>query len=344
MAEKPQLRTAALVLGGNAYGTASQVGGLPAVLRFFKKHGVEVKIISGVSGGAINGSSLSQARTQDDLLKQCSHQELVWTGIDEAGPMSVFYFTKLSLIKQTVLLSSSMVAEDTPRQLLAGAIKAISEKIRLNWNNEPEKKILLNEGAWGIDWERVASSEIRFDCSVHNEGNGKYEIFSNRIPRTSLALPVELELGVRASMSLPGFFRSVMIEGTPFSDIGYIRVRQAFEMGVDLIFVLLPYPEEEPMEQGDGWVTSAWPFRQFFLNSAKTRHFNSKVIRTGMERAEAARNAGIKAPEIVTVYANKQPPTLQGYTFKSGDLRRAMQLYKEDVESVLPSIEERFNL
>lgn len=350
MAEKPVLKTAALVLGGNGYGTAWEIGCLPRVLHLLKNHGVEVPIVSGVSGGAYSAATISQ---EEDMLAQSLHLKAVWSALEAAKETvdsedPVFPFTKVKIILNA--LNPSLLDGSTLWGLADGKLPGVTKKLLA----EAQKKssaLLGPEGLrWGIDFKKLATSARRCDISVLEKRSGDYGIFSNRIPRTSLPLDEEMRRALVASASIEGFFPSVLIDGAGYCDIGYIRLRQAFEMGVDLILVLLPYPEKEPVEEGDRWLSRAWVFRQFFINSAKTRHFNAKAIRHGIDLANIARRTGLNAPWIMPIYMSRPIPSLKAYTFRpatpgrKGDITEAMDLGEADVKDLKDMLLEHFVL
>ena len=309
-----------LVLGGGGFTTAWQVGCLVRLLLFCKNHGITVIGIFGTSGGAINAAVLTQAQTQEELFPLGKHLKRVWLALCEAGPYEVIplRFWNIGFWERVILGDSSGILG-----LLEGTVP----------------RTRAHDKTGGVDFGKVISSPIIFECSALYEGSSEVISFSNRTRRTTLAHPRELLLGCASSATIPTIFDPVEIGGAHFSDVGWISFDTALENRPDLIIALLPYLENEAVSTGvtgtswiSDWISSRWSFRSLYHRSATIAAHNKREI-------SVARKAGIP---IETLYMSSSVPGLVTHKFRPGDLRTAIRQGDHDVAAFLARLKNQY--
>lgn len=229
----------------------------PVAMRVIIERGTRITYIGGVSVGALNGSALAMAQSQEELLPRLDEEDVIWNYIETHGREVVFPFSTGNVLRHIIHTRSWL-----PNKTLFALLK----------NFHPRKAF---------------SSPITFDFKVLNNTTMLHETFSNRDlrlqedplldgydPRTLLAkkeheIPFVVR-GLAASASLKPIFSPIKIWNDYYSDGGSIEglIGRAIAAGCDTIFVLFPYPQTyfEPQHQDD-WIYRLLPWLKDFIVS-----------------------------------------------------------------------------
>ena len=172
--------------------------------RLLEDERIEIESITGASAGAVNAVVLADGMASGDRQQARDTLSKFWHGISDAGKYSVLRRSPTEALRGGWGLDSS------PAYVWFDIISRIASPYDLNpFNLNPLRDILKKF----VDFERVRSGMLKLFVSATNVETGRTKVFQ----RPELTVD-----HVLASACLPFMFQSVVIEGVPYWDGGYM--------------------------------------------------------------------------------------------------------------------------
>ena len=199
---KPEAKKVNLALqGGGAHG-AYTWGVLD---RLLEDERLEIEGISGTSAGTMNAAVLADGYEQGGREGARQALEAFWRRISEAGRMSPLQPTPFDR------MFGNWNMDHSPAFAFFGMMTRMMSPYQFNpFNQNPLRNVLENS----IDFERLhQSTKIKLFLSATNVRTGKVKIFS----KSEISVDALL-----ASACLPFMFQTVIIDGEPYWDGGYM--------------------------------------------------------------------------------------------------------------------------
>lgn len=338
------MTTAALVLAGGGLRCAAQVWWCEELLPTMMANRVDLEILVGSSGGAINTAKLAEGETDDELLVALGELSSVWRAIDREGSEKIFPVGGFAMI--THMFGKALLDGSTLWGLVNGSLF----------------------GNKALDVTKIASSGRQLDIFVTNKIARRKEIISNRDPAIQNN-PALITRAVVASASRHPFFPPVAINGVPYGDGEDISFGRIFQADCDFIFVLCPNVKDYVETAGDDFFSRKFQIAvEAFIDLAdKTQKAEEKEIARALEivrdmealetlrRDERSRFwtlfgkrevdqrfgsapfsfQGKKKPRIIQVHLEDQPSTLRMHHCEKGDLRKIRGPCREQIRKIL---------
>lgn len=340
------MATAALVLPGGGLKCVSQVWWCEELLHALVRNRIDLRVIAGSSGGAINAAKLAEGETDQELLRALEELSSVWLAIDRRGSEVIFPVSGFTFV--THAFSSYLLSGDTLWGLVDGSLL----------------------GHKPLDALKITRSGRELDIFVRNEITGGKEIICNHDFSVEQD-PSLIMRAVVASASMSPFFPPVLINGVPYSDGQNIMHKKVFQAGCDFIFALYPYKRSCIETPGNDFFSRNFKItsRAFTDLSSLLHEAEQKDIEGAMENArdinalEGLRQKerahfwtpfgkrgvdnrfkdapfsfqGKKEPRIVRIYLEDQPPSLKTHHCVKGDLSKIRKPCREHMRDVLKS-------
>lgn len=338
------MTTAAIALAGGGLRCAAQVWWCEELLPAMISNRVDLKMLVGSSGGAINAAKLAEGETDNELLVALEELSSVWRTIDRTGSEKIFPVGGLAMI--THIFGKALLDGSTLWGLVNGS----------------------SFGNKALNVAKIASSKRQLDIFVTNKITRKKEVISNRDP-TIQNNPALITKAVVASASRHPFFPPVVIDGVPYGDGEDISFGRIFQADCDFIFVLCPNVKDYVETAGDDFFSRRFQIavEAFIDLSNKTQKAEEKEIARALEivrdmealetlrRNERSRFwtpfgkrgvdkrfgstpfsfQGKKKPIIIQVHLENQPSTLQMHHCQKGDLRAIRGPCREQMRKIL---------
>ncbi len=165
---------------------------------------IEIEAITGASAGAVNAVVLADGLAAGDKEHARETLNRFWHAISDAGKYGLLRRTPFEALRGGWSLDSS------PAYLWFDVLSRVASPYDLNpFNAHPLRDLLKKH----VDFDRVRASMLKLFVSATNVETGRTKVFESK------------ELGVDhvlASACLPFLFQSVIIDGTPYWDGGYM--------------------------------------------------------------------------------------------------------------------------
>ncbi|NOT42212.1 MAG: patatin-like phospholipase family protein [Alphaproteobacteria bacterium] len=165
---------------------------------------IEIEAITGASAGAVNAVVLADGMATGDKEHARRTLSKFWHAISDAGKYGPLRRTPFEALRGGWSLDSS------PAYLWIDMLSRVASPYDLNpFNANPLRDLLKKH----VDFDRVRASMLKLFVSATNVETGRTKVFQSK----------ELEVDhVLASACLPFMFQSVIIDGTPYWDGGYM--------------------------------------------------------------------------------------------------------------------------
>jgi NTE family protein len=165
---------------------------------------IEIEAITGASAGAVNAVVLADGLASGDRERARETLDKFWHAISAAGQYGLLRRAPWEALRGGWSLDSS------PAYIWFDVLSRVASPYDLNpFNSNPLRGLLTK----AVDFERVRAGMLKLFVSATNVETGRTKVFQGH----------ELTVDhVLASACLPFMFQSVVIDGTPYWDGGYM--------------------------------------------------------------------------------------------------------------------------